>query len=129
MALLVVVEPAEDFARWRAAQAAPAPAEALAAEGRRVFEQRPCGACHTVRGAAATGSTGPDLTQSRLARDPGGRSAADDARALAAWIADPQTLKPGNNMPLVPLSADELQALTGLAGACNDADRRDTGLD
>jgi cytochrome c oxidase subunit 2 len=112
MALLVVVEPPEEFASWRAAQAAPAMGEALEAEGRRVFEQRPCGACHTVRGTTAAGRTGPDLTHiaSRgtlaaglLPMTPG---------ALAAWIADPQTLKPGNNMPLVPLSADELQALT-----------------
>ncbi|TIP86589.1 MAG: cytochrome c oxidase subunit II, partial [Mesorhizobium sp.] len=31
---------------------------------------------------------------------------------LAAWIADPQTLKPGNNMPMVPLSADELRQIS-----------------
>jgi cytochrome c oxidase subunit 2 len=25
-------------------------------------------------------------------------------------VADPQTIKPGNNMPMVPLSGDELRA-------------------
>ncbi|MDB5372624.1 MAG: Cytochrome c oxidase, subunit [Belnapia sp.] len=112
MALLVVVEPAEDFARWRAAQAAPVPAEALAAEGRRVFEQRPCGACHTVRGTTAAGGTGPDLTHLASRGTLAAGLLPMTRGALAAWIADPQTLKPGNNMPLVPLSADELQALT-----------------
>jgi len=32
--------------------------------------------------------------------------------SLAAWIADPQTLKPGNNMPLVPLTSDELRQVS-----------------
>lgn len=32
--------------------------------------------------------------------------------AIAAWIADPQTLKPGNNMPMVPLTSDELRQIT-----------------
>ncbi|MBW8723719.1 MAG: cytochrome c oxidase subunit II, partial [Inquilinus limosus] len=31
--------------------------------------------------------------------------------ALAAWIADPQAIKPGSNMPRVSLDADELNAL------------------
>ena len=32
--------------------------------------------------------------------------------SLAAWIADPQTIKPGNNMPMVPLTPDELRAVS-----------------
>jgi cytochrome c oxidase subunit I+III len=28
--------------------------------------------------------------------------------SIAAWVADPQTIKPGNNMPLVPLTGNEL---------------------
>ncbi|HBR45293.1 MAG TPA: cytochrome c oxidase subunit II, partial [Afipia sp.] len=32
--------------------------------------------------------------------------------SLAAWIADPQTIKPGNNMPMVPLQPDELRAVS-----------------
>jgi cytochrome c oxidase subunit 2 len=31
---------------------------------------------------------------------------------IAAWIADPQAPKPGNNMPKVPLSPSELEAVT-----------------
>jgi cytochrome c oxidase subunit 2 len=27
-------------------------------------------------------------------------------------VADPQTVKPGNNMPMVPLTADELRAVS-----------------
>jgi cytochrome c oxidase subunit 2 len=112
MALLVVVEPPEEFARWRAAQAAPVAAEALIAEGRAVFEQQPCGACHTVRGTVAAGVTGPDLTHLASRGTLVAGLLPMTRGALAAWIADPQTLKPGSNMPLVPLSADELQAVT-----------------
>ena len=32
------------------------------------------------------------------------------AASLAAWIADPQTIKPGNNMPIVPLGAGRAAA-------------------
>ena len=32
--------------------------------------------------------------------------------SLAAWIADPQTLKPGSNMPMVALGADDLNAIS-----------------
>jgi len=31
---------------------------------------------------------------------------------LAAWTADPQTLKPGNNMPMVQLRPQELKAVS-----------------
>ena len=32
--------------------------------------------------------------------------------SLAAWIADPQTMKPGSNMPIVPLSSEELRQIS-----------------
>jgi cytochrome c oxidase subunit 2 len=73
---------------------------------------KPCAACHTIRGTPAAGTTGPDLTHV------GGRQTIaaglfDTTRGtLAAWIADPQTLKPGNNMPLVPFSSDELREVS-----------------
>ncbi|MDQ1077612.1 c-type cytochrome [Pseudoroseomonas cervicalis] len=119
MALLVVAEPAPDFAAWLAAQRAPAapPQEAEAARGRALFEARPCAACHTVRGTAAAGTLGPDLTHLASRQELAAGRLPLTRGALAAWIADPQTLKPGNLMPLVPLAADELQAVTAyLAG-------------
>jgi cytochrome c oxidase subunit 2 len=32
--------------------------------------------------------------------------------SLAAWIVDPQTLKPGNNMPMVALTSVELRNIS-----------------
>ena len=59
MGLHVVAEPAERFEAWRVAQRAPAAAGA--GQGRALFEST-CGGCHTVRGTAAAGRLGPDLT-------------------------------------------------------------------
>lgn len=112
MALLVVAEPVADFEAWLAAQRRPAEMQAELAEGRRLFEQRPCGACHTVRGSNASGNNGPDLTHLASRRSLAAGMLPMNRGTLAAWIADPQTIKPGSNMPLVPLTGPELQAMT-----------------
>jgi cytochrome c oxidase subunit 2 len=114
MALLVVAEPPEAFERWRAAQLAEAqaPRTPEAAEGQRLLETKACVACHTVRGTAAAGTLGPDLTHLASRQYLAAGMLPVTRGALAAWIADPQTIKPGNNMPMVSLSADELQALS-----------------
>ncbi len=113
MAFVVVAEEPAAFEAWRSAQlaAAPTPEPGEAEAGRQVFLAKACASCHTIRGTAAAGTLGPDLTHV------GGRHSIaaglfDTTRgSLAAWIADPQRLKPGNNMPMVDLSADELNAV------------------
>ncbi|MET0207638.1 MAG: cytochrome c oxidase subunit II, partial [Burkholderiaceae bacterium] len=66
MVLQVVAMPAEDFERWRRAQAAPIePPQGLTArKGAALFNERGCAACHAVRGHAegAREGLGPDLT-------------------------------------------------------------------
>ena len=114
MALLVIAESEDDFQRWRKAQLtdAKAPATPEQSAGRDVFVAKACAACHTVRGTSAAGNLGPDLTHV------GGRQyiaagiLPTTRGSLAAWVADPQTIKPGNNMPLVPLEPRELNALS-----------------
>jgi cytochrome c oxidase subunit 2 len=114
MAMLVVVEPREAFETWRAAQLRDAvtPADAEQEAGRRVLESRACAACHTVRGTSAAGTTGPDLTHVGSRRSIAAGLLPTTRGAVAAWIADPQTIKPGSNMPMVPLSAEELKAVS-----------------
>ena len=114
MALLVVAEDPPAFERWRAAQrrgAGPLPSPEAAA-GEAVFLTRQCAACHTVRGTPAAGTTGPDLTHVAARMTIAAGLLENTPGALAAWIADPQTAKPGNNMPNVPLTAEELRQLT-----------------
>ncbi|MBB3650365.1 cytochrome c oxidase subunit 2 [Rhizobium sp. BK619] len=114
MALLVVAEKPEDYARWLNAQRGPAavPAESEAAAGKLVFMRKPCAACHTIRGTEAAGTTGPDLTHVGSRSMIGAGLMENTRGSIAAWIADPQTLKPGNNMPLVPVTSEELRQLS-----------------
>ncbi len=119
MAMLIVAEPPAAFAAWRAAQLAEAAAPSGPEEenGRQVFLGKPCAACHTVRGTPASGTLGPDLTHVGRRQYIAAGMLPTTRGSLAAWIADPQTIKPGNNMPMVPLTAAELNALAAyLAG-------------
>ena len=114
MALVVVAEEPQAFAAWQEAQRAPAPAPASpeAVAGQRVFLARPCAACHAVRGTPAAGTLGPDLTHVASRRTLAAGALPMGRGSLAAWIADPQGIKPGNQMPQVALGADELHAIT-----------------
>jgi cytochrome c oxidase subunit 2 len=114
MALYVVVQSQQDFDNWKAAQLQPAndPADSTSSRGRDTFMSSACALCHTIRGTDAAGTSGPDLTHlaSRLSLAAG---TLDFSRGhLAAWIADPQGIKPGNHMPTVGLDPDDLQSIT-----------------
>jgi hypothetical protein len=69
-----------------------------------------------VRGTAANGTSGPDLTHIGCRRTIAAGLFETTRGSLAAWIADPQTLKPGNNMPMVPLNSVELRSYLRLHG-------------
>ena len=98
-------------------QPAENPPVGASSRGRDAFMSSACALCHTIRGTDAAGTSGPDLTHlaSRLSLAAG---ALDLSRGhLAAWIADPQGIKPGTNMPNVSLGSDELDPLVSyLAG-------------
>ncbi len=80
MALEVVAMPPAEFEAWLQGQARPAaePASEAAERGRELFLAAGCGACHTVRGTAAAGTVGPDLTHLGSRRSVGIDTAADD---------------------------------------------------
>jgi cytochrome c oxidase subunit 2 len=113
MAFDVVVETPQAFEAWRAKQLKPADAPAGAAEahGKQVFESKACALCHAVQGSEAGASNGPDLTH-LMSRGHIAAGARPNTRGdLAAWIADPQGVKPGATMPRVPLSSEDLNDL------------------
>jgi cytochrome c oxidase subunit 2 len=114
MAMLVVAEDEPTFERWLDIQRHDARATFgdEAAAGRAVFLGKPCAACHTIRGTDARGTTGPDLTHIGSRETIGAGLLERTRGSLAAWIADPQTLKPGNNMPMVPLASEELRDIS-----------------
>jgi cytochrome c oxidase subunit 2 len=114
MALLVIAEPPAVFDAWRNAQlqaARPAETDEQQA-GQAFFTSQACGACHTVRGTSAAGTLGPDLTHVADRRMIAAGLLPTTRGSLAAWIADPQTIKPGNNMPMVTLTAEQLRAVS-----------------
>jgi cytochrome c oxidase subunit 2 len=93
------VHPKEDFDRWVAAQQRPADAVADAREGRDRFASLACINCHTVRGTAADGVFGPDLTHLMSRVTLGAGVARNTPENLRAWVRDPAALKPGALMP------------------------------
>lgn len=97
MLLSVVAESQQEFDDWVAVQLAPPPAEGDPAEGEQVFMQV-CAACHAIQGTAAQGVVGPDLTdfaeQEQIAD-----AVENTPENLAAWLDDPQSVKPGTTMP------------------------------
>jgi cytochrome c oxidase subunit 2 len=93
MALHVVALAPDTYEAWAARQREPARA-ALPP----LFAEL-CATCHAVRGTAAAGTLGPDLTHvgSRIAI--AAATLPNDPDALATWIASAQHVKPGNLMP------------------------------
>ncbi|KSU84944.1 cytochrome c oxidase subunit II [Fictibacillus enclensis] len=78
-----------------------------AAEGQKIFEKN-CLSCHAV--GKEGGNTGPNLTgfgdKQRVAG-----VLEHDKDNVKKWIEDPQKVKPGNNMPNVPLNDEEVDAV------------------
>ena len=111
MLLRVVVHEEQDFQRWARAQAQDAAALPAVAEGREVFLRTACINCHTVRGTAANGRFGPDLTHLMSRETLGSGMIPNDARNLRAWVEDPEHYKPGARMPAMGLNDRKLDAL------------------
>jgi cytochrome c oxidase subunit II len=113
MAFTVKVLPADEYKRWRdhQNQSAPSPSDPLSIRGEQLFRGRGCGLCHTIRGTLAGGQFGPDLTHIASRETIAAGTLLQNSGNLAAWIADPQHIKPGNLMPQMPLRSDELIAI------------------
>jgi len=113
MGLRVVADKPDDYARWRAEQLQPhavPPPGSEAARGETAFVTR-CGGCHRVRGTLAGGVLGPDLTHLAERGTLAAGSLPNKPAYLSAWILEPQRIKPGTQMPALPLSGPELQAI------------------
>jgi cytochrome c oxidase subunit II len=115
MALHVVAHPPAEFARWLVQSRQPPPpppaTDTLALRGREVFLSGPCVMCHAVQGTPAGSRVGPDLTHLASRRTLAAGTLPNTKGNLAAWILDPQSIKPGTNMPANSLSPSDLEAL------------------
>lgn len=71
----------------------------IVARGGQLFLGTGCGACHTIRGTAARGAIGPDLTHVGSRLTIGAGLLPNTEQALASFIARPDRLKSGIKMP------------------------------
>ena len=80
--------------------------------GQADFEREACFACHTISGTMAFGRNGPDLTH-LMSRDTlAAGILPNNAENMKAWIANPDTFKPGSLMPAMHLSDKENAEIT-----------------
>ncbi len=115
MALLATVVSESDFQNWVNEQSKPAQmvTDSLAIKGRAAFQSYNCVKCHSVRGEfeSELKAMGPDLTHMASRKSLAALAIPNNKGHLAAWLADPQGIKPGNLMPATPLSPEDLKAL------------------
>ncbi len=119
MGLVAMVESPADFAKWRDAQLQEArePSTELERRGREIFLTRTCVMCHTIAGTTAASHVGPPLTHFASRQTFAAGSFPLTAENLAAWIRDPQAMKPGVRMPATPLTGDEISCLVAYLGS------------
>jgi cytochrome c oxidase subunit 2 len=113
MGMLVIAESRDEFDRWRERQisAAQEPGDPESQRGHDIFLTKPCLMCHQIRGTSAGGRVAPDLTHLGSRRTIAAGALETTRGNLAAWIVDPQGIKPGVHMPVVKLEPDEIQPL------------------
>jgi cytochrome c oxidase subunit 2 len=107
----VSVDSPGDFDAWVTAQGRPAADDPEALDGRRVFETTACINCHAVRGTAANGRFGPDLTHLMSRATIASGAAENTPENLRLWLKDPDAIKPGSLMPAMRMTDAELDAL------------------
>ena len=125
MAFEVIADPPDAL---RGLGRAPAPgarrsrADAAAQRGQQVFVSTTCAMCHAIEGTrrSAHARRPTSRTWRRAARSAPG-TLPNTPRHLKRWIRDPQTFKPGVNMPATDLPDDDLDASSPTWRRCHDA--------
>jgi cytochrome c oxidase subunit 2 len=113
MAFVVIAEPPDAFKQWAAQQSADAIAAtgAEARAGEQAFVNGSCAGCHSVRGTAAVGVLGPDLTHIGSRQTLAALTLPNTTEGMTKWLSNTQGVKPGAHMPQVDLTSDEITTL------------------
>jgi cytochrome c oxidase subunit 2 len=113
MAMYVFAQKPAAFRAWLANMGAPprTPAAAEERAGEHVFMTSACESCHTIAGTGATGLVGPNLTHIASRTTLAGLTIPNNPKELAAWIRDPQAIKPGVKMPDLGLTRTKIAEL------------------
>ena len=90
---------ADPLVAWTKKQEAnPAEDPALIATGRKLFADKTCISCHTVRGHEGVGVAGPELTHVGARSSIAAGVLENTPERMHQWIHDPNYFKPGNKM-------------------------------
>jgi cytochrome c oxidase subunit 2 len=81
-----------------------------AARGKVLFTARGCNGCHRVSGEIAGSTTGPDL-QGFASRPTIAGTVPNNPENVWRFIQNPQRVKPGTQMPRMPVSGGEIDDL------------------
>jgi cytochrome c oxidase subunit II len=113
MSLYVFAQRPAAFRTWLANMSGPAvnPTSAQAQAGRQAFMGSQCASCHRIAGTAANATVGPDLTHLASRTTLAAATIPNTPAQLAAWIYNPQAIKPGDRMPDLGLSHGEVAQL------------------
>jgi cytochrome c oxidase subunit 2 len=113
MRFLLFVDSVQEFSRWVARQRRDArpPVGAQATAGAEVIQQLACVGCHAVRGTPLAGRSGPDLTHVASRTTIAAVTLPNTPESMRIWLKDPQAVKPGNLMPTIPLTDQQLDQL------------------
>jgi cytochrome c oxidase subunit 2 len=111
MLLRVYVDTPQQFDAWVKQQQQPGSEDPAATAGRHVFETEACTNCHRIRGTAAAGTFGPDLTHLASRATLASGAMPNTPENLRAWIRDPDHLKPGVLMPAMQLDEQQIGEL------------------
>lgn len=113
MSMYVFAQPKTAYRAWLAnmASSGRTPTTTQAQAGRTLFMNDQCASCHTIAGTSAQGLVGPNLTHLATRTTLASVTIANTPEQLAAWITNPQAIKPGNRMPDLGLSRGEVNEL------------------
>lgn len=110
MRMRVIVHPRATWGAWVAGQQAVPATAAAVADGAALFARSACVGCHTIRGVSA-GVIGPDLTHFGSRGTVAAGILPSTLDNVAAWVKDPQALKPGVKMPALGLTDEQARAV------------------
>ena len=113
MRIRVVAQPEAAYQQWvrERQQNAVAPTSTAAVTGAAFFNRQTCGTCHRIRGTAANGNVGPDLTHFASRKTMLAGMMPNTRENLRRWLQDPQAVKPGALMPRFIYPKDSINVL------------------
>jgi cytochrome c oxidase subunit II len=113
MAMYVFAQTPSAFRTWLANMGSPARSASTgqAAAGKQLFMSSQCASCHRIAGTQAQGTVGPDLTHLATRTTIASATIPNTPAQLAAWISNPQAIKPGTRMPDLGLSRGQISQL------------------